>query len=182
MQTSKGSRPSLTAVLITLALAAALVGNAVAGTDALTSKITKAKVRAIAQKQIAKAAPGLVVAEAGVARSLLAHAEIRIEPLRVNRARNIDEFQVSNPSPGFFCFNLDFSPAGVQATPIIDGGELAIASAIVDPFANIEGRPRRGGQLNVCPQGTEVQVITNDTSIPAGTGTRSNAPFYIQIY
>ena len=63
----KGNRPSPALVLGTLALAFAMVGTAVAGTDGLSSKITKSKVKSIAQKEIAKAAPTLDVNSAKTA-------------------------------------------------------------------------------------------------------------------
>ena len=48
-------------VVAVCALVFAMVGSAVAGTDGLSNKITKAKVKKIAKKQISKAAPGLSV-------------------------------------------------------------------------------------------------------------------------
>ena len=50
-----------------MALVFAMVGSAVAGTDGLSNKITKSKVKKIAKKQINKAAPGLSVAHADTA-------------------------------------------------------------------------------------------------------------------
>lgn len=60
-------RPSPAMALAALALVFAMVGTAVAGTDGLTNKITKPKVKTIAKKQIDKAAPGLSVLKAKTA-------------------------------------------------------------------------------------------------------------------
>ena len=61
MNRSNASRPSPALVLAALALVFAMAGTAVAGPDAISSKITKSKVKKISNKQIAKAAPGLSV-------------------------------------------------------------------------------------------------------------------------
>jgi hypothetical protein len=60
------ARPKLTYanVVATLALFFALGGSVVAGTHALTGKVTKAKVRKIAAQEITKAAPALSVGHA----------------------------------------------------------------------------------------------------------------------
>jgi hypothetical protein len=50
-----------------LALAAALAGTAIAGPDAISNKLTKAKVKTIAAKQIKKLGPELSVAHANEA-------------------------------------------------------------------------------------------------------------------
>jgi hypothetical protein len=69
MKMPKRSHPSPAMVLAALALVFAMVGTAVAGPGAISSKITKAKVKKIAKKQINKAAPGLSVAHADTATS-----------------------------------------------------------------------------------------------------------------
>ena len=58
------SRPSPAMIVAVVALSFAIVGTAIAGPDALTSAITKSKVKKIAKKQIKKLAPGLSVANA----------------------------------------------------------------------------------------------------------------------
>ena len=65
------TRPSPAMVVAVCALVFAMVGSAVAGTDGLSSKITKAKVKSIAKKQISKAEPGLSVANAATATKAL---------------------------------------------------------------------------------------------------------------
>jgi hypothetical protein len=70
MRVLQRSPPSPALVLAVVALGLATVGSAVAGTDGLTSKITKSKVKSIAKQQIDKAAPGLSVAKAENATSL----------------------------------------------------------------------------------------------------------------
>jgi hypothetical protein len=59
--------PSPALVMATLALVAAMTGAAVASPGGTTSKLTKSKVKKIANKQITKAAPGLSVAHANTA-------------------------------------------------------------------------------------------------------------------
>jgi hypothetical protein len=54
-------------ILAALALVFAMAGTAIAGPDAISSAITKSKVKKIAKKQINKAAPGLSVAHADTA-------------------------------------------------------------------------------------------------------------------
>ncbi len=66
MEFTRG-RPSPAIVLAVIALVFAMAGSAVAGTDALSNKITKSKVKKIAKKQINKAAPGLDVKSAKTA-------------------------------------------------------------------------------------------------------------------
>lgn len=71
MRFTSPTRPSPAIVLASVALALALVGTAIAGPDALTSKITKAKVKSIARKQadkrITARAPNLSVDHANTA-------------------------------------------------------------------------------------------------------------------
>lgn len=71
MKLSQASRPSPAMVLAALALVFAMVGTAVAGPDAMSSKITKSKVKKIATKQankaIDQAEPGLNVNSAKTA-------------------------------------------------------------------------------------------------------------------
>src|SRR5688572_11094187 len=55
MKVLSGTRPSPAMVLAVLALVFAMVGTAVAGPDAISSKITKSKVKKIAKKQANKA-------------------------------------------------------------------------------------------------------------------------------
>ena len=62
-------KPSPAMVVAVCALAFAMVGTAVAGTDGLNEKITKSKVKKIAKKQTNKAAPGLNVNSAKTADS-----------------------------------------------------------------------------------------------------------------
>ena len=66
MSLIKTQRPSPWMLVAVAALAFAMVGTAVAGTDAV-SKLTKSKVRSIADKEIKKKAPGLTVAKAASA-------------------------------------------------------------------------------------------------------------------
>ncbi len=63
------SKPSPAIVLAVIALVFAIAGSAVAGTAGLSSKITKSKVKKIADKRINALAPGLSVAKAASATS-----------------------------------------------------------------------------------------------------------------
>jgi hypothetical protein len=67
MESRPRSKLTYANVMSTIAVFLALGGAAVAGTDALTGKITKAKIKKIAAKEIAKAAPALSVAHATTA-------------------------------------------------------------------------------------------------------------------
>jgi hypothetical protein len=58
------TRPSPAMVLAAIALVLAMAGTAIAGPNAISSKITKSKVKQIAKKQIKKAAPNLSVQNA----------------------------------------------------------------------------------------------------------------------
>lgn len=58
------TRPSAAIIVAVIAVAFAVVGTAVAGTNGLNAKITKSKVKKIADGQIAAAAPNLSVGSA----------------------------------------------------------------------------------------------------------------------
>lgn len=62
-------RPPTALVLAVALLVTVVAGSAMAGTASLTTKITRAKVKAIAAREVAKAAPGLSVAHATTADS-----------------------------------------------------------------------------------------------------------------
>jgi hypothetical protein len=69
MKVINSARPSPAMVVAVLALVFAVVGSAVAASDSLSGKITKSKVKSIANKQITKAAPNLSVNKAKTADS-----------------------------------------------------------------------------------------------------------------
>jgi hypothetical protein len=161
-------------VLVAIALALAMVGTAVAGPESLKATITKAKVKKIAKRQIAKAAPGLAVGSAAAADSAYARALIRTDPLQVTLARNIAQSQVDSPSPGYVCLDLDFVPVGIQVTKETDGlNDTAVASATIDPNSRVMPR---GGTFNRCEPGTDILVVSE---LP--TGNAVAVDFFIEV-
>ena len=116
MRISTDSRPSPTVIAGAVILALAIAGTSIAGSNGLTAKLTKSSVKKIAKRQIAKAAPGLTVAGSSAADSLYARALVRTDPLQVSLSRNIAQAQVDQARMGVTCFDLDFTPVGVQVT------------------------------------------------------------------
>ena len=113
------SRPSPAIIVAVVALIAALAGTAVAGPSAGTSKLTKKKVRSIADQEIQKLASGLSVASANTANS--ANTAAKLANVTVQR----EDFQVTDGTNNGTTVSC---PAGQQA---ISGG---IRSNAVDGF------------------------------------------------
>jgi hypothetical protein len=157
-------------------LALALAGTSIAGTGGQTKKLTKSSVKKIAKRQIAKAAPALTVAAAD---SLHARALVRTDPLQVSMARNIAQAQVDQTRVGVTCFDLDFTPVGVQVTKETDGtNDMATVSAVLDPLSLVLPRQanRRGGPFNGCEPGTDIQVTARNPD-----GSYVNVGFFIEV-
>jgi len=106
MKLSYSRRPSPAIIVAVVALAFAMVGTAIAGTDGLSNKITKSKVKKIAKKQINKAAPGLSVAKAANADNAANAAEVG----------------------GNKIVQIDFRPAGAAQATILDLNGLQMKS------------------------------------------------------
>lgn len=173
-----GSRPSALLTLLVVGFALAIGGTALAGSQSLKAKLTKAKVKSIAKKQIAKAAPGLTVAGAD---SPSARALIIDSPLTVTQARNIEQSQLDNPRIGVYCFDLAFTPVGAQATNETQSQvDIAVMSAVLDPLSR--ARPRdaneRGSAFNGCDPGTDLQI----TAIDPTTGLQVNTSFFVEAW
>lgn len=185
MRFSTGSRPSPAVIFAAAAIAVAAVGTATAGPDGPAEKVSKSRVKSIAKKQIRKAAPGLSVASAD---SSYARALISAEPLNVSLARNIEQSQVDNPRTGVFCFDLDFTPAGVQVSNEFEGfedGEVVV-SAVLDPRSRKpRGASERGNSFNGCDPGTDIQVDTVDAYVPvqnaAPVSDHVDSSFFIEV-
>jgi hypothetical protein len=172
ISTAERSRPSTTVIAGAIILALAIVATAVAGSEGLNSKLTKASVKKVAKRQINKAAPGLSVAAAD---SAYARALVRTDPLEVSLARNLTQAQVDQPRVGVTCFDLDFIPVGVQVTKESDGQtDAAAVSAVIDPLSRVP--QRRGGPFNGCEPGTDVQVTARS---PANDYV--NVGFFIEL-
>jgi hypothetical protein len=105
---SSNTRPSAAMIVAVVALSLALVGTAIAAPDALTSKITKSKVKQIAKKQATKA---IDAREAG---------------LNVNSAKTADSADTAATATdaasvsGNKIVQIDFRPAGAATQTILD--------------------------------------------------------------
>ncbi len=180
MRISTGSRPSPTVIAGAVILALAIAGTSIAGSNGLTAKLTKSSVKKIAKRQIAKAAPGLTVAGSSAADSLYARALVRTDPLQVSLSRNIAQSQVDQPRAGVTCFDLDFTPVGVQVTKETSGlDDLAVVSAVLDPLSRVPPRTeanRRGGSFNACEPGTDIQVTARNPD-----NNYVNVGFFIEV-
>lgn len=143
-QSSRGGRPSPAMVLAALALVFAMVGTAVAGTDGITNKITKSKVKSIAKKQVNKAAPGLSVLNAKTADS--ATTATTATTAAAVAANSVGSAQLSD-----------------GAVKAADLGPTTTVSATSGAFAN--NTP--GSVFIQCPEGTAVISGGGEPSAPA---------------
>lgn len=174
------SRPPAAIVVATMALIAALAGTALAGPDATSSAITKAKVKKVANKQINKRLPWQTadIADAAVTGPKLADGAVssaKIEDGAVTTADlavgasprvymhfdNTGTFQpgesrgvvsISKPAGNVACLDLDI-------TPVIGGGTRGI-NAGAAPFHIQVGVPPEPAQAgcNADHQDAVVQV------------------------
>jgi hypothetical protein len=140
------SRPSPALVVAVIALTAAFAGTAIAGPDAITSALNKAKVKQIAKKQgkkqankqIRKKAPGLSVANAVNAQNATnattaANGVAGYGNFNPNGSVQPGAFNMNNTviggAPFIYCEDQAFK--SVQATGgITPGGQAGGASAI----------------------------------------------------
>ncbi len=182
MKFSKASRPSPAVVIAAFALVFALVGTAVAGPDAISSKITKSKVKTISKKQAnkaidaaepdlnvnsAKTADNATNAENAVTGAPRAYARVlnNTAGLGVDEARSkgITDANVTFVGGSVYCFELGFTPKNVQATiDWIAGGANTFSHATVQPYPS-------------CPAGNDGSVRTTNN---AGVGI-ANIDFYV---
>jgi hypothetical protein len=169
-----------------IALCFALVGTAFAQDP--VAKITKAKVKAVAKKQINKAAPGLSVAKAVDAdkAKLADKATIADTATKANtattattaatiaygmfdadgtiadpdRVKNLANANVTHvPASGVYCFEgLGFAAKNAMATG--DNGFGAL-----DTMASVRIATPSGGVLGGCPAAATVRVDTFDISL-----------------
>jgi hypothetical protein len=116
MGSIRTSRPSSAIVVAALALVGALVGTALAGTDATTSAINKKKVKKIATKQINKLAPGLSVASAET-------ANVANRATTANTANSATQAQNASTANGVRPIKVSFAaPSGTPATAFVNQG------------------------------------------------------------
>lgn len=184
MWTEQGKGPSSAVIVAAVAVAFALVGTAIAGTEGLTEKINKAKVRSIAKKQadrlITSRASGLSVGSAQTAQSAeTAEAADSANPVafaHINANASVDVANSKNISQdnvaagtigGYYCFrDLGFTPRGASANIDFNGPAP-------------DALPTVGlGSGSSCPAGTQIFV---DTRQPDGTGSLV-ASFFVVIY
>ena len=173
-QLNKGKvSPAL--VVAVLALVAAVAGTAVAGPNAVSSAITKSKVKKIANKQIKKAAPGLSVdnaaklggepAAAYLKDSAVRYASINADGTIQGQAKGITQANVTKDGAGFFCIDgLNPAPQAVTATLRTD----ALAGAFL--YAGLKS----GG--GVCA-GKQIIVQTQNNAL-----TNTDNPFNIAVF
>lgn len=165
-QMGRGFVPSPGLVVAVLALVLGVVGTATAGPGVLERAITKAKVKAIADRQIDKRAGGLTVKSANP----LAFAHVLADgSVDAANSKAIQPADVKPGStPGYFCFSgLEFQPRGGSAT--VDWETTGPVDALV-AFGLGDGTE--------CPVGTQFFV---DTRQPDGTGSVATA-FFVSVY
>ena len=183
-------RPSPAMIVSMIALCFALVGTAVAQ-DSL-GKITKSKVKTIANKQISKAAPGLSVKSAATATSattatnavnavnatnsssanpeLYAHVDAN-GTVDAAHSKGITQAEVVKPANTFgaYCFAIPGVKGGVTTTDFQDSGDDNIARFALGALTGSTG----------CAAGTTFVVVTTD---PGSPGLPENAGFYVTAW
>ena len=184
-------------VLAVLALALSLVGTAVAGPAALTSKITKPKVKKIAKREIAKAAPGLSVASADAADSVDgfdAGDLIRTTSGSTADAPDADgtaaTAAIQAPGSGFltvfatadFVYGAGNTTDQVECLLEIDGAEVPATSRVtnVSSFANVDSDCATNATAPVSAGAHEVDLEIaqiNDTGVGAAAVSVFFTPF-----
>ena len=187
MNTTKLLRPSPAMVIAVVALALALAGTAVAGTDGLTSKITKAKVKSIAKKQANKAitrreaslnvnsaktadsATNATNAVTGAARAYaLVDSDGTVLPTAPSREITSSSITIPPAGTGFYCFDLAFTPVTAAANEA-DGASGINDGVMTFTFVKAD--------YQHCPATAEAEVAHFDTS----SNAYSTDPYYIQF-
>ena len=113
------AKPSPAMIVAVIALALGMVGTAVAGTDGLNAKLSKSKVKKIADKEIAKKAPGLSVSHAGSADSATTANS-------ANRADSADSATTAGSANGVTPVKINFTPTGNASGTVFHAGGLKI--------------------------------------------------------
>jgi hypothetical protein len=188
MQTFR-RRPSAAFVVAVFALCFAIVGSAIAGTDASKKALSKSQVKKISKKQakkaIKKAAPGLSVAHAtsadtatsaatatnSDAPSLYAHVTVTGTAPNVDEARSkgfTDADFVDTASAGVYCVNL---PNGYKTASGIQDEPLASATSTATVHVLPDGGICAGAGLN-----------GNTIVLTVAGGTTVRADFDLQVY
>jgi len=118
------ARPSPAIVLAVLALVFAMVGSAVAGTDGLSSKITKSKVKKISKKQANKAL------KANVSGSHVNTADNATNATHATNADNATNATNAASVGGQTATKLFTKiPSGTGATTVFSGNGLTLSAA-----------------------------------------------------
>jgi hypothetical protein len=160
-------RPPALAVA-TVVLVAAVGGTAIAGPDAITSALTKSKVKKIAGKQVKKLAPGLSVAHADSAEPSLFARVLANGDVDAARSKGITSANVdAGDNPGEYCFYG--LPSGIKGAQVTNDYLTAVNVPVA--FFGIGAAP------SACP-GDEDAIVTVETpSVPP-----VNSGFYIVLY
>jgi len=178
-------RPSAAFVVAVFALCFAVVGSAIAGTEASKKALSKSQVKKIAKKQIKKAAPKLSVAHAtsadtatgaatatnSDAPSLYAHVTVTGSAPNVDEARSkgfTDADFVDTGSPGVYCVNL---PSGFKTVSGLQDEPLPTATSV----ATVHVLPD-GGLCASSGQNGNTVVLT------VAGGVTVRADFDLQVY
>jgi hypothetical protein len=154
----KRRRPSPAMIVAVVALSAALAGTAIAGPDAITSAITKSKVKKIAAKQAKKEIKKIKRAYALVDGDGTVRSDAP--------SKNISSGDIDPIGTGFYCFDLPFEPvsaASNEAGGGVEDGLMAVKLASTD--------------YDQCPASADAEVSHFDTS----AGDFSTDPFIIQF-
>ena len=178
--------PSAAFVVAVFALCFAVVGSAIAGTEASKKALTKSQVKKIskkqAKKQIKKAAPNLSVAHAGSADiattaanadapSLYAHVTATGSAPNVDEARSngfTDADFVDTGSPGVYCVNL---PTGYKTVSGLQDEPLGTSTSTATVHVFPDGGLCSGAGLN---GNTVVLTVQGATTV--------RADFDLQVY
>jgi hypothetical protein len=190
MSSLMSKRPSATCVVAVLALSFAIVGSAIAGTDASKKALSKSQVKKIAKKiakkqakkAIKKQAPGLSVAHAtsadsattavnADAPSIYAHVTATGTAPNVDEARSkgfTDADFVDTGSAGVYCVNL---PSGYKTASGIQDEPLASSTSTATVHVFPDGGVCAGAGLN---GNTIVLTVQGATTV--------RADFDLQVY
>jgi len=154
----KARRPSPAMIVAVIALSGALAGTAIAGPDAITSALTKSKVKKIAAKQAKKQIKRIKHAYALVDGDGTVRTDVP--------SKNLTSANITPVPVGFYCFELPFEPVAAAANEAGGGVEDGLVAVKLAPT-----------DYDQCPASADAEVSHYDTS----AGDFSTDPFLIQF-